>query len=108
MLETFKFFARVATVVAIAIAALSLATCRPAHADALADLGVMCIQGNAGACSIYQSAIAQQMAQEQLYQQGINNLTGYLTTQQYLANQRMQQTPRATFCTQQGVFVVCQ
>lgn len=108
MLETLWFFVRCFALTAVAAGLLLIASCG-ARADALADLGVLCIQGNAGACSIYQSAIAQQTAQEQLYQQGINNLTGYLTSQQYLANQRMQPNAfRPTVCTQQGVFTVCQ
>lgn len=108
MLETAWFLIRCLSFAAVCAFLLILVSCN-ARADPMTDLGILCIQGNAGACQIYQSALNQQIAQEQLYQQGINNLTGYLTSQQYLANQRMQRTPsRPAVCTQHGIFTICQ
>lgn len=108
MLETVWFVARCLGFAALCAGLLLIVSCG-VRADPLADLGVLCLQGNPGACSIYQSTIDQQTAQAQLYQQGVNNLTGYLTTQQLLANQRAQRTVnRPVLCTQQGVFTVCQ
>ncbi len=108
MLETAWFLVRCLGFAAVCALLLLIVSCA-ARADPLADLGTACLQGNSNACLIYQSAVAQQQAQAQLYQQGVNNLTGYLTTQQFLANQRMQQPANhPVICTQQGVFTVCQ
>lgn len=107
MLELLWFFVRVFAFTAVCAMLLMIVSCG-VRADPIADLGVACIQGNSNACMMYQSATQQQIAQQQLYQQGINNLTGYLTAQQYLANQRMQPYARPTVCTRQGVFTVCQ
>lgn len=108
MIETAWFFIRCLGFAALCAFLLILVSCR-AQADPLADLGVLCIQGNAGACSLYQSAVSQQQFQQQQYQRGIDSALNYLTQQQYLANQRMQRTPNhPTVCTQQGVFTICQ
>jgi hypothetical protein len=107
MLEYLWFYTKV--VVFVGLLGLVLMAGRCAHADDLADIGAACMQGNQGACMIYQTAVQQQTAYAAQRQQAVNSLTGWLTQQQILANQRMQPTaPALVFCTQQGVFTVCQ
>lgn len=72
-----------------------------ARADAL---DYYCQNGNVTACIAIEQ---RQIADQQNFQAGINNMTNYLTAQQMLANQP-QFVYHPITCVQQGVFVVCQ
>jgi hypothetical protein len=80
-----------------------------AHADPLSDIGATCVNGNPSACMIYQTAVQQQAAMAEQQQRAVDSTVGWLTQQQYLANQRMQfGSPQPTVCHQSGYFIVCQ
>lgn len=93
----------------IPIAFLAWAGTASADDDSLAIIGSACLQGNQGACLIYQSAIQQQAQQQWQMQQSVDSLTRYLQNQEALRQQQWNQPLMPiTTCRQNGFTTICQ